>query len=219
MAFQVYAYKDEYEGKTIKEGAFALICDGHGHILLGQRGYLTPEGKPVSYAGHFNLIGGGVDPGETSLQAVIREVMEETGVDITEDGVTITPVNFPLYVYVSRTDTVDIAHSFLVEIPHPIEPKKSNETLDFHWADGQNIAADGRLTVCGRSDDSPGRTPAMIAFGVSLQGPVMEEHPEEGDDEWIKVESNTISRKVGGCVKTYRLLLPKIVDGKLIAIE
>lgn len=56
----------------------ALIKNSRGEILLARRN--EPE---VTYAhNRWEFIGGGIDFGEQSEQAVIREAKEEAGVDI-----------------------------------------------------------------------------------------------------------------------------------------
>jgi 8-oxo-dGTP pyrophosphatase MutT (NUDIX family) len=54
----------------------AFIFSNDGHILLGRS---QPDGV---YPGHSTIPGGGVDEGETLPQALQREVLEETGLDI-----------------------------------------------------------------------------------------------------------------------------------------
>ena len=56
--------------------AVALI-DADGRVLLAQR----PEGK--SMAGLWEFPGGKVNPGETPEAALIRELAEELGIDVT----------------------------------------------------------------------------------------------------------------------------------------
>lgn len=58
--------------------AVALV-DADGRVLIAQR----PEGK--SMAGLWEFPGGKVDPGETPEQALIRELQEEIGIDVTEN--------------------------------------------------------------------------------------------------------------------------------------
>ncbi len=57
--------------------AVALI-DGDGRVLLAQR----PAGK--SMAGLWEFPGGKLDAGETPETALVRELREELGIDITE---------------------------------------------------------------------------------------------------------------------------------------
>ncbi len=53
----------------IRAGAYAVLPLG-GNLLLTHQAEPTPE---------FQLPGGGIDPGESPLHALHREVMEETG--------------------------------------------------------------------------------------------------------------------------------------------
>ncbi len=67
--------------------AVGVILRPDGHLLLGQR----PEGKP--YAGWWELPGGKLEPGETVLQALARELQEELGIAVTESSPWITHVH------------------------------------------------------------------------------------------------------------------------------
>jgi 8-oxo-dGTP pyrophosphatase MutT (NUDIX family) len=51
-----------------------VLADASGQILLFHA--VTADGGP---AGHWELPGGGIDPGESYLEAAIREIREETG--------------------------------------------------------------------------------------------------------------------------------------------
>jgi ADP-ribose pyrophosphatase YjhB (NUDIX family) len=53
----------------------AIVTDDAGRLLLVKRGH-EPE------AGRWSLPGGRVKPGESDLQAVVREVREETGLRV-----------------------------------------------------------------------------------------------------------------------------------------
>jgi 8-oxo-dGTP pyrophosphatase MutT (NUDIX family) len=56
--------------------AYALITNGAGRVLLTRH----PDSR--RHAGRWLLPGGGVEHGEHPEQAVIREVMEETGLPV-----------------------------------------------------------------------------------------------------------------------------------------
>lgn len=56
---------------TRRPGAYALLLRGNGALL-------TVENSPVAGI-EVQLPGGGIDPGETPVRALHREVMEETG--------------------------------------------------------------------------------------------------------------------------------------------
>jgi phosphatase NudJ len=58
---------------------FALVVVRRGHRFL-----LTREKK---YGSTWSIPGGRVEPGETLADAAIREVLEETGVPVTLDGI------------------------------------------------------------------------------------------------------------------------------------
>jgi ADP-ribose pyrophosphatase YjhB (NUDIX family) len=57
-------------------GGSALVVDQHGHVLLQRR----------TDSGNWALPGGTMDIGETLGQCVVREVKEETGLDIAITG-------------------------------------------------------------------------------------------------------------------------------------
>ena len=66
-------------GTPWKKGEYGLVVcvwvyDGRGHILLTRRA----PGK--SFAGTWENSGGAAKAGETSLQAIVRELYEETGI-------------------------------------------------------------------------------------------------------------------------------------------
>ncbi|MBE9605571.1 GNAT family N-acetyltransferase [Acetobacteraceae bacterium H6797] len=64
--------------KPILLVAACALIDSDGRVLFARR----PEGKPL--AGLWEFPGGKVDPGETPEQALIRELKEELGIDVSE---------------------------------------------------------------------------------------------------------------------------------------
>ncbi|MEO9635774.1 MAG: (deoxy)nucleoside triphosphate pyrophosphohydrolase [Roseobacter sp.] len=64
----------------------AALVDQNGRILVQKR----PEGKPM--AGLWEFPGGKVEPGETPGAALVRELEEELGIDVSE--LDIEPVTF-----------------------------------------------------------------------------------------------------------------------------
>lgn len=70
--------------------AVALI-DADNRVLIAQR----PEGKTL--AGLWEFPGGKVDPGERPEQALIRELKEELGIDVTEPC--LAPLTFASHAY------------------------------------------------------------------------------------------------------------------------
>ncbi|MFJ0942671.1 Nudix family hydrolase, partial [Bordetella bronchiseptica] len=83
--------------EKIVDVAAGLILRPDGQLLLGQR----PEGKP--WAGWWELPGGKLEPGETVLQALARELHEELGIRVTEAHPWVT------YVHVYPHTTVRLA--------------------------------------------------------------------------------------------------------------
>jgi ADP-ribose pyrophosphatase YjhB (NUDIX family) len=67
-----YYDKNAPEPKTIVPAVSAVIIDKNNQILLQER---VDNGK-------WSLPGGGMDPGENVEQAIIREVKEETGLNV-----------------------------------------------------------------------------------------------------------------------------------------
>lgn len=63
-------------GELVRVAA-AVLFRSDGRILLAQR----PEGKP--YAGYWEFPGGKLEAGETPQQALVREIREELGVQVT----------------------------------------------------------------------------------------------------------------------------------------
>jgi 8-oxo-dGTP diphosphatase len=56
--------------------AVGILMKSNGDVLLGQR----PPGKP--YAGYWEFPGGKVEPGESILDALKRELLEELGIEV-----------------------------------------------------------------------------------------------------------------------------------------
>ncbi|MBT6442958.1 MAG: (deoxy)nucleoside triphosphate pyrophosphohydrolase [Alphaproteobacteria bacterium] len=71
--------------------AAVALVDADGRVLLAQR----PEGKEM--AGLWEFPGGKVDPGETPEAALIRELVEELGIDTVESC--LAPFTFASHTY------------------------------------------------------------------------------------------------------------------------
>lgn len=67
------------------ECAGAVVRDEAGRLLLVRRGRPPAEGL-------WSLPGGRIEPGETAAAAAVREVREETGLDVEVGAVLITAV-------------------------------------------------------------------------------------------------------------------------------
>lgn len=58
--------------------ASALVFSQDGKLLMGQK----PPARATVYPDGWHIPGGGLEEGETQEAAVVREVLEETGLDI-----------------------------------------------------------------------------------------------------------------------------------------
>ncbi|HEX6291451.1 MAG TPA: NUDIX domain-containing protein [Herpetosiphonaceae bacterium] len=63
---------DKIHDPTHRVGAFAIIRDADGRVLISRR----------VDSGWFNLPGGGVEPHESATEGLVREVREETGLEV-----------------------------------------------------------------------------------------------------------------------------------------
>lgn len=118
----IYAADGTKTGDTQERGSFlapgsymlyvlAMIEDGSGRFLITQRA----QDKKWA-AGWWEVTGGGVRAGETSLQAIKRESMEETGLDIAQSTRPLAPV------FHYRNDDPDRGDNYLVDIYHVALP-------------------------------------------------------------------------------------------------
>lgn len=69
---EVLQAEAEQDGRECVVGA--LICNQTGEVFVHRRGW-----DRILFPGCWDIVGGHVDPGETLLQALAREVEEETG--------------------------------------------------------------------------------------------------------------------------------------------
>ncbi|MCY9783168.1 NUDIX domain-containing protein [Nocardiopsis sp. EMB25] len=63
-------------------GAVALITNTRGEFLL----HLRDDIPGIAWPGHWSVLGGGCDPGESPHAAIVRELVEEAG--LTVEGLT-----------------------------------------------------------------------------------------------------------------------------------
>ena len=139
-------------GKTIlREGAFlqkgefmlyvlAIIENAEGKYLITQRSM-----DKHWAAGWWEVTGGGVLSGETSAQAVVREVREEVGLDVS--GEPLEPVYAYTNVDLKAGDNyiVDIYH-FHLDVSEQDVTLQDSEAIDCafaSWEDIVRLADDG----------------------------------------------------------------------------
>ncbi|MEC3892654.1 MULTISPECIES: NUDIX domain-containing protein [Nocardiopsis] len=61
-------------------GAVAIIANARGDLLL----HLRDDLPQIAWPGHWSVLGGGCDPGESPRQTIVRELDEEAGL-VVED--------------------------------------------------------------------------------------------------------------------------------------
>jgi len=128
------------KGLFLQEGeymlyALALIENARGEFLITQRALDKSWG-----AGWWEVSGGGVLSGETPQQAIVREVAEETGLDVSRE--LLVPVYSYENVDLARGDNylVDIFHFHMNVTPEAVTLQDS-EAIDFKFASWADISA------------------------------------------------------------------------------
>lgn len=128
------------EGLFLREGEYmlyvlALVENPQGEYLITQRALDKHWG-----AGWWEVSGGGVLSGETPEQAVVREVREEAGLDVS--GEQLVPIYSYENVDLKRGDNyiVDIYHFRLSVCARDVTLQDS-EAIDFKFATWSEISA------------------------------------------------------------------------------
>ncbi|MDO4877850.1 MAG: dihydroneopterin triphosphate diphosphatase [Neisseria sp.] len=118
--------------KPLKQPVSVLVVlhDGGGNVLLLER-----ADKP----GYWQSVTGSIEPGETLMQAAMREVWEETGLALSQGGVVDWQFSVVYDIYAHwlhrypQGTTRNTEHLFSAAIP-PYSPiKLSAEHTDFLW--------------------------------------------------------------------------------------
>jgi 8-oxo-dGTP diphosphatase len=102
-----------------RAGAIAILVNGAGEVLL----QLRDDDPGIPYPATWGLPGGGIESGETSDEAVRRELVEEIAFvagELAELGQHVTPEGFAMTVFVGAIDA-------------PIEALELNEGTDLRY--------------------------------------------------------------------------------------
>ena len=128
------------EGAFMKEGQYmlyvlAIVQDLQGRFLITQRALDKGWG-----AGWWEVTGGGVLSGETSTQAVVREVREEVGLDVS--GLPLVPVYSYKNIDAERGDNyiVDI-YRFELDVDESAVTLQDSEAIGCKFATWDQICA------------------------------------------------------------------------------
>jgi len=100
----------------------ACFCEHDGKVL-----FLKRHSKK-DYGGFWNLPAGKLEKGETAEQAVIREVKEETGINLQGDQI----IRIQTY-YDTYPEYMYLFHTFLAHVGSKEVEIKDDEAVDFTW--------------------------------------------------------------------------------------
>ena len=128
------------EGAFMREGQYmlyvlAIVQDAQGRFLITQRSM-----DKSWAAGWWEVTGGGVLSGETSAQAVVREVREEVGLDVA--GLPLEPVYTYTNVDAARGDNyiVDI-YRFVLDVDESAVTLQDSEAIACRFATWDQICS------------------------------------------------------------------------------
>lgn len=122
-------------------GVRGLVLDGEGRVFLVKH----------SYVKGWHLPGGGVEPGETMLAALTRELQEEGNIEIGGDGRQ-APALHALYFNPKDSGRDHVALFVIRDFTQPAPPKRNAEII------GHGFFAPGNLP-----DDTSPATRARLA--------------------------------------------------------
>lgn len=122
---------------THRPNVVAVILNSGGQVLVGRNKRHGP--------GHWQLPQGGIERGESPLQAVHREIEEETGLERLEVlGRTAKPLTYEWPVEFKRAGDVHVGQAqiyFLLRLPpgDAAMPKPTAELSEFLWVEWDEV--------------------------------------------------------------------------------
>ncbi|WP_406830421.1 NUDIX domain-containing protein [Pedococcus sp. KACC 23699] len=127
-----------------RRAARVLVVDPGGHVLMIQG--FDPHRPEDAY---WYTVGGGLEPGETHLEAAVREVWEETGAVITADDL-VGPVHHDRGSFSFEGRTIHQEQVFYGWVtdrfdadPAGFEELESRSTIRVGWIDPATCRAGG----------------------------------------------------------------------------
>ncbi len=107
-----------------------LVCAFLVRRIDGQWWFLQLQRTPDAYmGGTFQLVAGGIQPGETAIEAILREIKEETGYEPIE----LYQLDVINSFYLAVRDTIYHCPMFCAIVPATIEPTLNDEHVDYRW--------------------------------------------------------------------------------------
>ena len=121
----------------------AVVRDDQGRLLMVRRGHAPA-------AGTWSVPGGRVEPGESDADAVVREVREETGLEVRPDA---------LVGHVERLAPGGVVYDIFDYAAHVVSGQLSagTDAADARWVSEDQLAA---------LDCSPGLVAELRSWGV-----------------------------------------------------
>jgi glycerol 3-phosphatase-2 len=119
----------------VKAGVGVIIVDDEGRILLEQR----------RDNGMWGLPGGGIEPGESVFQAALREVKEETGLNVRITrllGVYSEPAEGRIVTYPDNGDVAQLVDTVLTAEPIAGSLVMSSESLRLDFFHPEALPSD-----------------------------------------------------------------------------
>lgn len=104
----------------------AVVVDAAGRLLLIRRGH-APS------AGLWSVPGGHVEPGESLAEAVVREVREETGLDV-RPGAVVGRLSIP-----GDGVVYDVTDFVCILVGPPAEPVAGDDAAEVLFADAATL--------------------------------------------------------------------------------
>ena len=111
------------ESHTEGVGALVYVRSTNRYLFL-----LRNKSK---HSGSWGIVGGKVDPGETVIQALVREIVEEIGQDFTNRKF------IPLETFTSDNKKF-VYYTFLVTVEEEFVPVLNNEHRGYCWVELQD---------------------------------------------------------------------------------
>ena len=118
------------EHAHFRVGIMTLILNEKGQVLLGKR-------KNAFAAGEYGVPSGHMERGETFLQAAVREVQEETGVETSEEHLILFAIsNYIIHDWPDQYVTFD----FVLTVPSSSVSTQEQEKCEgWEWHDLEKL--------------------------------------------------------------------------------